>query len=37
MFKFLTSKIYIASPFSGKGTTVVSPFNENPKFPQVIS
>ena len=37
MFKFLTSKIYIACPFSGKGNTIVIPFNENPKSPQIIS
>ena len=24
-------------PFSGKGNTIVIPFNENPKFPQIIS
>ena len=37
MFKFLANKIYIACPFSGKGNTVVIPFNENTKFPQIIS
>ena len=37
MFKLLKSKIYIVCPFSRKGNTIVIPFNENPKSPQIIS